>query len=219
MRGHLWIDGKTYMKKSQNLAENKSDDTEKEKTKHTVVCSLLKLHISYSNIVREQFKNHIVYKKALRNAFDEIINQRKKDNVTTAFEDHSRYWSEKMRNHGFSDCYNSYHIGAFLASYANELLTKGSKITVASMDLDNSMDHIVMLYGYIYDKDIFERDFQCDLATRLLQNLSASDEAERSMINKLKTESGYHWTSKLGDMIKDIQRSKEYMIDFKKKYN
>merc|ERR1712087_290894 len=27
------------------------------------------------------------------------------------------------------------------------------------------------------------------------------------MIGKLKTESGYHWTSKLEDMFKDIQRS------------
>merc|ERR1711972_1005527 len=37
-------------------------------------------------------------------------------------------------------------------------------------------------------------------------------------IGKLKTESGYHWTSKLEDMFKDIQRSKELMQDFRKKH-
>ena len=76
-----------------------------------------------------------------------------------------------------------------------------------------------MLYGYIRDKDIFERDYQQYLASRLLQDLSESEQSERSMIGKLKTESGYHWTSKLEDMFKDIQRSKELMIEFKKKYS
>lgn len=34
------------------------------------------------------------------------------------------------------------------------------------------------------------------------------------MIGKLKNEAGYHWTSKLEGMFKDIQRSKELMNDF-----
>merc|ERR1711971_1160416 len=48
-------------------------------------------------------------------------------------------------------------------------------------------------------------------------DLSESEQSERSMIGKLKTESGYHWTSKLEDMFKDIQRSKELMVDFNKR--
>eukprot|EP01084_Bolivina_argentea_P158572 276206_1 len=76
-----------------------------------------------------------------------------------------------------------------------------------------------MLYGYIRDKDIFERDYQQYLASRLLQNLSKSEQSERSMIGKLKTESGYYWTSKLEDMFKDIYRSKELMVEFRKKYS
>ena len=81
-------------------------------------------------------------------------------------------------------------------------------LLIAISDLENTMDHVVMLYGYIRDKDIFERDYQQYLASRLLQDLSESEQSERSMIGKLKTESGYHWTSKLEDMFKDIQRSK-----------
>ena len=38
------------------------------------------------------------------------------------------------------------------------------------------------------------------------------------MIGKLKQESGYHWTQKLEDMFTDIQRSKELMKDFRRKY-
>eukprot|EP01083_Nonionella_stella_P106025 305385_1 len=36
------------------------------------------------------------------------------------------------------------------------------------------------------------------------------------MIGKLKNEAGYHWTSKLEAMFKDIQTSKELMDGFKK---
>jgi len=108
-----------------------------------------------------------------------------------------------------------YYTSALLARFANDILKKGTKIAIS--DLENTMDHVVMLYGYIRDKDIFERDYQQYLSSRLLQDLSESEQSERSMIGKLKTESGYHWTSKLEDMFKDIQRSKELMVDFNKK--
>ena len=110
-----------------------------------------------------------------------------------------------------------YYVSALLARYANDLLKKGSKLS-SSASLDSTMDHVVMLYGYIRDKDIFERDYQMYLASRLLQNLSESEQSERSMIGKLKNEAGYHWTSKLEDMFKDIQRSKELMDGFKQKF-
>merc|ERR1740129_1589385 len=109
-----------------------------------------------------------------------------------------------------------YYTSELLARFANDILKKGTKIAIS--DLENTMDHVVMLYGYIRDKDIFERDYQQYLASRLLQDLSESEQSERSMIGKLKTESGYHWTSKLEDMFKDIQRSKELMTDFNKKF-
>merc|ERR1719461_1276086 len=111
----------------------------------------------------------------------------------------------------------NYFTSNYLAKYANDILRKGNQASV--MDLDKTMDHVVMLYGYIRDKDIFERDFQTYLAHRLLQDLSESEQAEKAMIGKLKTESGYHWTSKLEDMFKDVQRSKELMNEFNKKFS
>eukprot|EP01084_Bolivina_argentea_P123167 218284_1 len=71
-----------------------------------------------------------------------------------------------------------------------------------------------MLYGYIRDKDIFERDYQQYLASRLLQDLSSSEQSERSMIGKLKN-NNYHWTSKLEDMFIDVHKSKELTIKFR----
>lgn len=58
-------------------------------------------------------------------------------------------------------------------------------------------------------------NYQLLLAERLLKELSGNEQHEKSMIGKLKNEAGYHWTSKLEGMFKDIQRSKELTRDFK----
>jgi len=119
----------------------------------------------------------------------------------------------KALKDAFEECINrELYTSNYLARFANDILKKGSKI--ADRDLENTMDHVVMLYGYIRDKDVFERDYQQYLSHRLLQDLSQNEQAEKSMIGKLKTESGYHWTAKLEDMFKDIQRSKELMTEF-----
>eukprot|EP01083_Nonionella_stella_P218884 784502_1 len=69
---------------------------------------------------------------------------------------------------------SEYYVSALLARYANNMLKKGSKLSCAST-FDNTMDHVVMFYGYIRDKDIFERDYQMYLAKRLLENLSENE--------------------------------------------
>ena len=71
----------------------------------------------------------------------------------------------------------------------------------------------------IYTKDIFERDYQMYLASRLLQNLSKSDQLERLLVAKLKDRNNIKFISKLEDMFEDIEQSKEYMVDFNKTYN
>eukprot|EP01084_Bolivina_argentea_P150259 262421_1 len=77
------------------------------------------------------------------------------------------------------------------------------------------MDYIVIIYGYIRDKDIFQREYEQHLAHRLLQDLCKSEAYERLMINKFKAQiCNYHWISKLQNMFKDIQQSKQLMIDF-----
>lgn len=43
-----------------------------------------------------------------------------------------------------------------------------------------------MLYGYVRDKDVFEVDYQGYLASRLLEETSHSEQAEKQMIALLK---------------------------------
>ena len=68
------------------------------------------------------------------------------------------------------------------------------------------------LFRYVQGKDVFEAFYKKDLALRLLLGKSASIDAERSMIGKLKTECGANFTNKLEGMFKDIDLSKEAMV-------
>ena len=45
--------------------------------------------------------------------------------------------------------------------------------------------------------------------------MQTSDDAERSLLVKLKTECGYQFTSKLESMFTDIKTSRDTMLDFK----
>lgn len=64
-------------------------------------------------------------------------------------------------------------------------------------------------------KDVFEAFYKKDLAKRLLLGKSASIDAEKSMINKLKAECGHQFTSAMEGMFRDMEVSKDLMAGFK----
>ena len=64
-------------------------------------------------------------------------------------------------------------------------------------------------------KDVFEAFYKKDLAKRLLVGKSASVDAEKSMLSKLKQECGGAFTVKLEGMFKDMELSKDIMLAFK----
>ena len=48
----------------------------------------------------------------------------------------------------------------------------------------------MVVFKYIEDKDVFQKFYSKTLAKRLVQYMSASDDAEASMISKLKVKTG-----------------------------
>jgi cullin-4 len=87
----------------------------------------------------------------------------------------------------------------------------------AEAEVDQKLNNVVLIFRYLQDKDVFEGYYKNYLASRLLQNKSASDEAEKSMISKLKNECGCGYTTKLEVMFKDIRASEECMAEFRAK--
>lgn len=77
------------------------------------------------------------------------------------------------------------------------------------------LDKAMMLFRYLEEKDVFERYYKQHLAKRLLLNKSASDDAEKNMISRLKTECGCQFTCKLEGMFKDISVSNTTNEDFR----
>ncbi len=71
------------------------------------------------------------------------------------------------------------------------------------------------VFKYIEDKDVFQKFYSRMLAKRLVQTTSASDDAETSMISKLKEACGFEYTNKLQRMFQDIQISKDLNASFK----
>ena len=61
---------------------------------------------------------------------------------------------------------------------------------------------ILICNSYLQGKDVFEAFFKKDLAKRLLLNKSASIDAEKAIISKLKQECGSSFTNKLEGMFK-----------------
>ena len=74
----------------------------------------------------------------------------------------------------------------------------------------------MVVFKYIEDKDVFQKFYSKMLAKRLVQHMSASDDAEASMISKLKQACGFEYTSKLQRMFQDIGVSKDLNENFKR---
>jgi len=102
----------------------------------------------------------------------------------------------------------------FLSLFIDEKLKKGLK-GVSEEEVEITLDKVMTLFRFIQEKDVFEKYYKQHLAKRLLLGRSVSDDAERNMIAKLKTECGYQFTSKLEGMFTDMRLSTDTMENFK----
>ncbi|PWA39388.1 cullin 3 [Artemisia annua] len=101
----------------------------------------------------------------------------------------------------------------FISLFVDDKLRKGLK-GVSEEDVEIVLDKVMMLFRYLQEKDVFEKYYKQHLAKRLLSAKSVSEDAERSLILKLKTECGYQFTSKLEGMFTDMKTSDDTMQGF-----
>nr|XP_020752035.1 cullin-4A [Odocoileus virginianus texanus] len=101
-----------------------------------------------------------------------------------------------------------------IAKHVDSKLRAGNK-EATDEELERMLDKVMILFRFIHGKDVFEAFYKKDLAKRLLVGKSASVDAEKSMLSKLKHECGAAFTSKLEGMFKDMELSKDIMVHFK----
>jgi len=104
----------------------------------------------------------------------------------------------------------------YISLFIDDRLRKGLK-GMTDTDIDLVLDKVMSLFRYLQEKDLFEKYYKQHLAKRLLSGRPVSDDAERSLLIKLKTECGYQFTSKLESMFTDIKTSRDMMQEYTSK--
>jgi cullin 3 len=105
------------------------------------------------------------------------------------------------------------HSPEFISLFMDEKFRRGLK-GVSEEDVEILLDKVMVLFWYLQEKDMFGMYYKQYLAKRLLSVRTVSNVAERSLIVKLKTECGYQFTSKLEQMLTDMDTSYDMMQGF-----
>jgi len=84
-------------------------------------------------------------------------------------------------------------------------------------EINLQLDQVLDLFRFVQGKAVFEAFYKKDLARRLLMGRSASADAERSMLTRLKTECGSGFTQNLEQMFKDVELAREEMQSYKQR--
>jgi cullin 1 len=155
------------------------------------VDALLQVHSQYQELVNTAFAGESEFVRSLDNACREYVNR------------------NKVCKSGSS------RSPELLAKYTDTLLKKSNAKMSEEDDMEKCQTEIMTVFKYIEDKDVFQKFYSRMLAKRLVNTSSASDDAETSMISKLKEACGFEYTNKLQRMFQDIQISKDLNSNYK----
>ncbi|KRZ83754.1 Cullin-3 [Trichinella sp. T8] len=113
---------------------------------------------------------------SLKSRFDQFLSQ--------AFENDSLF--RRVISSDFEHFFNlNPSSPEYLSLFIDDKLKKGSK-AMSESDLENVMDRAMILFRHLQEKDVFERYYKQHLAKRLLHTRSLADDAEKSVIAKLR---------------------------------
>lgn len=182
-----------------------------------MVVRLLEFRRALDLMIRDAFRQDDDFSYGLREAFGNFINDKK---ILSS-------WNTSTSK-----------VGEMIAKYIDMLLRGGLKTIPKALlsdnkdraeaersgqastgdedaELDRQLDQALELFRFIEGKDVFEAFYKQDLARRLLMGRSASADAERSMLTKLKSECGSSFTHNLEQMFKDQELAREEMTSYK----
>ncbi|KAL4633470.1 hypothetical protein ACB092_04G125400 [Castanea dentata] len=145
-----------------------------------LIRKITKLLDKYVAQVNDLFSNHSLFNKALKEAFEVFCNK------TVA----GRSSAE------------------LLAASCDNILHKGGN--ESDEDIEETLEKVVKLLAFTYDKDLFAEFYRKKLARRLLFDRGANEDHEKSILSKMKQQCGGLFTSKMEGMVTDIILAWEY---------
>ena len=120
--------------------------------------------------------------------------------------------NDSTLNLGFEEIVNK-RIGKFtfaeiLACYGDRLLKKSNN-RMREEEIEEDLCRIIELFEHLEDKHLFAEIYKNQLAKRLLNDLSANEDAEKSIISKMKMCCGSQYTAKMEGMLTDLHLAEE----------
>eukprot|EP00927_Polykrikos_kofoidii_P041122 TRINITY_DN3503_c0_g1_i1.p1 TRINITY_DN3503_c0_g1~~TRINITY_DN3503_c0_g1_i1.p1 ORF type:complete len:754 (+),score=150.57 TRINITY_DN3503_c0_g1_i1:98-2359(+) len=152
----------------------------------TFIQTLLDLHDRFKVIVQECFSQDSLFQKSLKEAFEVFINRE----------------------------IGKFSFAALMSSFCDRILKKSGE-RLSDDEVEVLLTKMVELFSFLSDKDLFAEIYRNQLSKRLLYETSASEDAEKSMIAKLKMKCGAQYTSKLEGMITDLSLASDYQKAFR----
>lgn len=172
------------------------------------------LRLAYSQYIKRKGREIVINPERDNTMIQELLDFKEK------LDEISKCWSHNEKFlHALKDSFEHFinqrpnKPAELIAKYIDGKLRVGNK-EASEEELDKILDKIMVLFRFIHGKDVFEAFYKKDLAKRLLVGKSASVDAEKSMLSKLKQECGGVFTLKLEGMFKDMELSKDIMAAF-----
>lgn len=172
------------------------------------------LKVAYSQYIKKRGREIVINPEKDNVMIQELLDFKEKLDIT------SECWNNNEKFlHALKDSFEHFinqranKPAELIAKYIDNKLRSGNK-EATEEELDKILDKIMVLFRFIHGKDVFEAFYKKDLAKRLLVGKSASVDAEKSMLSKLKQECGGVFTLKLEGMFKDMELSKDIMAAF-----
>ena len=162
-----------------------------------MIPTLIALRKRAAHVVQRAFADDPGFALAVMRAFEHVVNKRENKPAEMI----AKFLDARLRsgNKGMDDAELERSLDDVLAMF---------KYTQGTFGFVSESERALTLHA---GKDIFEAFYKRDLARRLLLNKSASSDAERSMLLRLKDECGAGFTHKLEIMFKDIELSADIM--------
>ncbi|EHA54131.1 hypothetical protein MCOR27_006772 [Pyricularia oryzae] len=178
-----------------------------------MVVLLLELQRKLLNIIRDAFGGNDDFRKNMRDAFCRFMNDKAAKNTSTDVGERVAKYIDMLLRGGLKALPPS-----LMGDYKDRTETERADVASAGdedAELNRQLDNGLELFRFIQGKDVFEAFYKRDLARRLLMARSASQDAERTMLAKLKVECGSQFTHNLEQMFKDQEVGKEELAAYK----
>jgi len=180
---------KTYIREQGDKVVDTSNDDESE----NMIERLLEQYTLFSGIVKKCFSSNSVFQKALKEAFEAVVNRDVK------FKGKDKTSAELM------------------ADFCDRSLKNQQKL--GDEEVVTVLDNAVQLFNHLQEKDYFADFYRVQLGKRLLMFSHLREDWENDMILKLKLQCGSQFTAKMAGMVQDLATSKDFQQQFEDAHN